>query len=321
MCVIIHQPTSAHLDKDLYNKLWKINSDGGGFAYISNTGEIQVKKSMDRDWLWRKFETERSKNPRRDFMLHLRIRTHGTTDINNVHPFFVDEHTVMAHNGTIAKVPDYQDGRSDTKVFVDEVLPDLPEDWLDRQYIVDMVEEWIGWSRLMFLTTNPLLKRSVYILNKSKGTKHNGMWFSNSYGLPFAQKASITKSTNTVKYTAPAYTRESSEAWEYYNDYLLLSDEKEKNEESKKFKEELIEMRDYLGYRTEPTAVNFGGLDFECWTCDETIDEEGHCGCYAKWCLDCDNLCNDCECEQRMSYNHIWLPEMESINDPNIYLA
>jgi glutamine amidotransferase len=182
MCVIIHQPEGTHLEKERAERLWKKNPDGGGFAFVGDDGKISGFKSMDFDPFWKAFETSRSQFPNRDYILHMRIATHGTVDISNVHPFLVDEHTIMAHNGIIHGVGD-DPLLSDTRVFVRDVLPELPETWLDSLYLTDMVEEWIGWSKLAFLTTNPNLKQQVYLLNEKSGTYADGMWFSNSSGV------------------------------------------------------------------------------------------------------------------------------------------
>ena len=65
MCVIIHQPRGTHLDKERAHRLWQRNPDGGGFAFVDNTGTIQIKKAMSFTAFWRKFETARSAYPGR----------------------------------------------------------------------------------------------------------------------------------------------------------------------------------------------------------------------------------------------------------------
>lgn len=193
MCVIVHQPEGAHIDKATAKKLWEVNSHGGGFAYITDAGSVKVEKSMEFESYWRAFETARSQNPQRDFILHMRIATHGAINLDNVHPFEVDEHTVMVHNGIIHGVKD-DPQMSDTRVFIRDVLSHLPPDWLDREEFVSMVEDWIGWSKLTFLTTSPHLKNTVYILNKQKGVLHKGMWLSNDNGIKPPVKAWSTPS-------------------------------------------------------------------------------------------------------------------------------
>jgi len=186
MCVIVHQPKGAHLDKERAARLWSRNNDGGGFAFIDDDRSIQVVKEMEFASFWASFELARSEYPKRDFLLHMRIATHGAVVPDNVHPFRVNEHTVMAHNGILHKVTaQSSDEMSDTRIFIDKVLPSLPEGWLDNPILVDMVQEWIGvGNKLMFLTSDPNLQKNVYILNKARGSKADKMWFSNNIGVP-----------------------------------------------------------------------------------------------------------------------------------------
>lgn len=190
MCIIVHQPRGTYLTKERASRLWKANSDGGGFAFINDNAVIQTGKSMMFPSFWSQFENARSEFPDRDFLIHMRIATHGATDIHNVHPFDVDDHTVMVHNGIFSMVPDYKDGRSDTAVFVDEVLRDLPKDWLNNFYLLDMMEDWVGYNKMAFLTTAPDVEENVVIINRSYGTVIDGMWFSSQTGVrkPFVQQ-------------------------------------------------------------------------------------------------------------------------------------
>jgi glutamine amidotransferase len=186
MCVIVNQPIGTTLDRPRAERLWDRNSDGGGFSYIHDDGTIRTKKYMDFSPFWRDYCSAKAQfGAHSDFLLHMRIATHGSVSLDNVHPFDLDDHTVMAHNGVIgfAGAVDKKDKRSDTRIFVEEFLPELPEHWLDNPYLVKMVEEAIGGSKLVFLTTNPGLRKETYILNAKQGTEVDGMWFSNAYGL------------------------------------------------------------------------------------------------------------------------------------------
>ena len=183
MCVIIHQPKGAYLTKDRALRLWTYNSDGGGYAFIDDDNIIQSDKSMEFETFWSSFERARSDFPQRDFLLHMRIATHGTTDLTNVHPFQVDDETVVVHNGVFSMVPEYRDGRSDTAVFVEEVLKPMPDNWLNDFYMLDMMENWVGYNKLAFLTTNPAIEENVVIVNRSFGSTADGMWFSSAGGV------------------------------------------------------------------------------------------------------------------------------------------
>jgi glutamine amidotransferase len=205
MCVIVRQPRGAYLDKERAKRLWKQNSDGGGFAWIGDNGEIETRKFMEFHEFWPNFESTRSTYTDREYLLHMRIATHGSVRIENVHPFRIDEHTVMAHNGVLPwKIrPGAGDDRSDTLVLAEDWLPSLPGDWLDNPILVAMVEDLIGSSnKLMFLTNSPELSHNVYILNSEAGTEIDGMWFSNSIGVnpPPPKKPSTKGVQGSPKY-------------------------------------------------------------------------------------------------------------------------
>src|SRR5680860_899683 len=141
MCVIIASPKGAYLSKEVATQLWQANPDGGGFAYTKPEGGIHVEKYMEFDKFWSKFERARADNREQDFLIHFRIATHGAVCLDNVHPFETDEHTVVAHNGIIHKMPKDDTGadRSDTRMFVDIVLPALDEKWLDNSFLKDAI--------------------------------------------------------------------------------------------------------------------------------------------------------------------------------------
>lgn len=331
MCVIIDQPAGTHLDKQRAQRLWNTNPDGGGFAFNPGDG-IQIQKHMKFNDFWRAFERARSDNPGIDFMVHMRITTHGKTNIENTHPFVVDEHTVMAHNGIFQKVKDYKDGRSDTKVFIDEILPHLPEEWLDDEVLVDMVEDWIGWSRLMFMTTNPKLKKSAYFLNADAGVVRDGMWFSNSNNVdkPKAYKKATKakghwtvdangKTTTTKAVVTPSEERVSV----MYPQGIPFDDEWPWAGDVEKAIEALP--REALTYNERATWTSFlnsarkdrwlnkeivyvGDAKWECMGCDESVDNQtGECKCWGKICADCKKFATECDCRQGFSSNLILL--------------
>lgn len=184
MCVIVHQPKGSYLSQNTAKIMWERNPDGAGWAFINDDNEFSTGKAMSFGQFWRGFEQARSKNRDKDFLVHFRIATSGRIHIENTHPFEVDEHTLMAHNGMLNNIVGYIDKAaefSDTRVFVRDILPELPKNWLDNKTLVDMVEDYIGGSKLMFLTKNPDLEKSVYILNKDQGKDVRKMWWSNDY--------------------------------------------------------------------------------------------------------------------------------------------
>lgn len=320
MCVIVHQPAGTELDKERAERLWKVNPDGGGFAFVDDEFKLAGFKSMDFDAFWKGYSSSIKAFPNRDFLVHMRIATHGTTDLSNVHPFRVDEHTVMAHNGIIHGVVDHTH-LSDTRVFIRDVLPRLPETWLDDIYITSMVENWIGWSKLMFLTTNPRLEESVYILNEHKGDKVDGMWFSNTQGVRPSVVTYMNKGgtyrgkgrgNTPTTYSPPQGWGWDDDVWipEGRNvvtpKYLPVPSENKVvfDKDDRKEMQALLESARADGGLAKRIQWSDVSKAWDCWGCDEEVDEEsGECGCWDKLCLDCQEIAGLCKCPQGYSSN------------------
>lgn len=222
MCVIVHQPQQVELSKDTFSKLWERNDDGGGFAFIDETGRIQVHKYMDSKRYWEVYRTWRGRYPNTDFLLHMRIQTHGGVNLENVHPFQIDQHTVLAHNGIISNTYDYKDGRSDTRVFIDNVLSKLPANWYLDDDLKLFVEGAIGGSKLMLLTNNPKAETTTIFFNEKSWSEHEGLKLSNTFGLSSSYRWSDYRDSWKGGHTYYDYT---TDKWNRFS--------KENKEESK----------------------------------------------------------------------------------------
>ena len=181
MCVIALSPIDTRLDESTLDKMWNENPDGGGISFIDETKTIRTYKTMDKDDFIKValsvFDKYSISSP---ILVHCRIATHGSVCEANNHPFNVDNHTVMAHNGIIqcVEVPEKSD-ISDTRMFINTWLRYLRPTWLDDQDMVEYIGEIIGYSKLAFITTNPNLRKDYYIINESEGLWKDGSWFSN----------------------------------------------------------------------------------------------------------------------------------------------
>lgn len=189
MCVAILQKRGAKAltEEQLING-WESNPDGGGFAYIDNEGAIQTYHSMDKDDFISVYHVAHdlygADSP---FIVHMRIATSGMVNIETCHPFTVNTdsgETVFAHNGIIHDCnPPKTDktGRSDTMIFRDKILNILEDDWLDNVDATFILDHYIGWSKLVFLTTVPTLENEWYIINERSGSwnESEDTWFSN----------------------------------------------------------------------------------------------------------------------------------------------
>jgi hypothetical protein len=179
------------------------NPDGFGWAIIGDN-TIHVGKSMNFNEAYAEFAEVRRAVPNTPALFHLRIATHGQTNLDNCHPFLVggDHQTVLAHNGMLDIRGDH---RSDTRIFAEEWLPTLGvAEWLDDETHVAEIEQFARGSKLVVLSVDPLLDKWAYILNEHEGdwgeAERNGIWYSNS-------------SYKQVWYTSTQYGYLGSRSW------------------------------------------------------------------------------------------------------------
>jgi glutamine amidotransferase len=152
------------------------NSDGFGLSYIDADQGLKVFKTMDYIEFKTTFRQLESSHEDSSFILHFRKTTDGATNVDNCHPFLSGGVAVF-HNGLIlpCKPSAKEETRSDTRIFAEDLLPNLPNGWLDNEAILDLIEEYIGNSKLAIMDGDG----NVVILNENKGNWHEGVWMSN----------------------------------------------------------------------------------------------------------------------------------------------
>ena len=187
MCIAIVKPKGINiLEEHLYNG-WLINDDGAGFACITNEGDFFIHKSMT----WEGFidvykNAVKDFGDTSDFLIHFRITSKGDTTLSNCHPFIVDEDRVIIHNGTMYNIAiDKDDPRSDTKVFAEDWLSQLPAAWEDNAVLRVMIEDFIGASKIALLHRT----KGVTIFNADKGVWDKGIWYSNKTYIAYTPNA------------------------------------------------------------------------------------------------------------------------------------
>jgi hypothetical protein len=208
MCIIIYSKNGRipenHLGCSLEN-----NPDGWGF--MVGTGEyLHVSKGMRTKRFWRAWDNR----PSGPVVFHARIATHGTTGIENCHPFWVDNHLAVAHNGIISAVRE-DPVLSDTRVFIRDVLRELPDDFLENKAMRRLIAEFIGRSKLAFMNA----QGRCWILNRGLGLEIGNRWYSNDgylsrrrFIIAAPKAVTVTQSTtfaplNDVDRRLPEYYR------------------------------------------------------------------------------------------------------------------
>lgn len=172
MCIAIKNTRNTISKKTLRN-CWNNNDMGAGILYINQAGHLSdFKELVSFDNFYKAYQYIRSitKHP---VILHFRIATHGKINKENCHPFYVSEKLGFVHNGIISIDTPYKE-YSDTWHF-NELLKRLPENFLSNEAIMLLIEEFISWSKLIFMDN----KGKVTIVNEKDGQMHKGDWYSN----------------------------------------------------------------------------------------------------------------------------------------------
>jgi hypothetical protein len=162
--------------------------------------ELKIQKGF---FNFEKFYKAYKKHEAKKCVIHFRIKTHGKVDETNCHPFYINNSMGFVHNGTITGFGN--DTFSDTIQFNEGILQKLVGKWgnlaLFQDPIVDLIENRIGWSKLIMLDRHGNHK----IFNEEKGEWDNGVWYSNkSYQL--APKYPVQ--TSWTKYDWGRYSKQ-----------------------------------------------------------------------------------------------------------------
>lgn len=218
MCIAILNPNSVTLKKKVLKNCWDNNRDGAGLLYLAN-GVLTTHKEMKNfDSFYDHYAKVRKEHSKSQIVIHFRISTHGKVNETNCHPFIVDDKWGFVHNGIIYAAPKHNDF-SDTYMFNEHILKKLPEDWMFNEAIYDLVQDYIGSSKLLFLNTD----NDAYIINEEAGVWDLGCWFSNTTYKPskyydFGGKSILKGSTATTPITTTGSKWRSSADWDAWED-------------------------------------------------------------------------------------------------------
>ena len=183
MCIIaVKTQTSKHPSEECLRTMWNKNPDGAGFAYPDVNGGITVVKGLMTYEAFRAAIDPLLSVEGSFYLVHFRIRTHGSAGPENTHPFWVkDNEVAIAHNGILpySRLVAHGEGRSDTSAFTEDILRHLPSNWWRIPHWQHVVEGYIGNANKL-----AVIDKTGIILFNTPGwneDKETGLWFSN-YG-------------------------------------------------------------------------------------------------------------------------------------------
>lgn len=173
MCIAIVAKAGMQVPDDALTNGWISNSDGGGFAYCKDGKVFFQKGFMKLKEFMVAYKEASEANKDSPFLVHFRIRSMGSKDEANTHPYPF-KYGVIIHNGTISgTTARYNEGPSDTKLFVDKFGEHLSYDFVvANKYDLNNA---LDGSKFAMLYNDG----RYAIINEQAGKWDGDVWYSN----------------------------------------------------------------------------------------------------------------------------------------------
>ena len=185
LCVIPPNtiPKRSKLENSALN-----NPHGYGFAIVvPEENRIICERTMNADESINRFLELRQKHMKGYAIWHARYATSGELTVDNCHPFVLPDKahpntTYVAHNGVLDVIEPHGDKRSDTRIFVEDLLPEIGGvKALDNDQVWNLLDEFTRGSKVAVLTVHPEAQYEMYLFHEQAGKKDDdGVWWSNS---------------------------------------------------------------------------------------------------------------------------------------------
>jgi len=181
MCLIAHRDKpGSHVTNDIIEHNRVANPDGFGLMYRSNSSSDGRDGLVTRNFGPDEFayfynELKAIDATDIEYGAHWRFGTQGPNNKAMSHPFaYTDadgEPIAVMHNGIINI--DGPKQLSDTKIFVDRILSGLRHEWWKDPTLEELVENAIGWSRLLIMTPRETVLLNGYQWKREQGVNYS----------------------------------------------------------------------------------------------------------------------------------------------------
>ena len=222
MCLLITQSQhSPKLSDTWLEDFYDYNSDGVGVMYV-NAGSLVIEKVLPKN-AHQFVAFYREHIDGRDCAFHLRMRTHGATDLENCHPYEIlnkKEHGVdmwLMHNGVLHTGNAADTTKSDTWHYIRDYLRPMlaaNPDYAFHQTFAEIVGEHIGASNKFVIMDN--LGR-VAVVNRGSGVYWAGLWLSNTYAWTATKSVSKTPIKSIKKQAKQAKEKPAARVYPKYS--------------------------------------------------------------------------------------------------------
>lgn len=221
MCIIVANRKGL-IEKEVLENCHEANPGAMGMMYVKH-GKIEIFKELTN---FKKFSAkykDTRENNDLPIVLHFRISTSGLNNKANCHPFRVNDKLAFCHNGIIHQTEKKNSFFSDTWHFNEIILKKLPPNFLEYRPVWDLIKEFIGHSKLCFLTN----EGNVHIINEQMGVNVGENWYSNggytkkTYSTYYSGYMGFYNNKNTCGTSAQPNLRE--DGWEFKNGCWVYS--------------------------------------------------------------------------------------------------
>jgi predicted glutamine amidotransferase len=211
MCILIRNIWDK-ITKEEFDNCFKANPDWFWCA-VKNKWNLKYFKSLSQIDSWDYYNEIKEYE---EIILHFRIGTSWTKDLNNVHPFLMNNYTLFFHNGVISS-PKPRDEMSDTHTLCDNIykLKLNTKDIFEDDWVIDnLLNSKVG-NYNKFIVINSVTPTKIYW--ESLWHYREQTWFSNysytnkpTYWWYFNFQSSYTPSSYTPykKVFTPEYKKE-----------------------------------------------------------------------------------------------------------------
>jgi hypothetical protein len=209
MCLLVTQnQQSPALSREWLADFYDYNSDGVGVMYAKD-GALIVEKILpvSADDFVQFYQNHIAG---KNCAFHLRMRTHGDTDLTNCHPYEVlnqQEHGTslwLMHNGILSTGNKADTSKSDTWHYIRDYLRPMlagNPDYAFTPAFSAIVGTHIGSSNKFVLMDE---QGRQAVVNQTSGVYWSGLWLSNTYAWTASPSASKTPAKKSKKAQAQA---------------------------------------------------------------------------------------------------------------------
>lgn len=185
MCLIGYVPAGKKMPEDYIDAAAKQNDDGIGIM-----SEDGIRKFLGRKALKRaKRYVRQLHEDEIEYAIHFRYATHGDVTQHNCHPHELpNSNGWMMHNGVLSAYTKYATKKdSDTAIFASDIVDADASNENRLTYWKD-IARIIGSNKLCVMTPD----HEFILVNESYGTWRDGIWYSQTYSLPYPKYEGVT---------------------------------------------------------------------------------------------------------------------------------